>query len=154
MRRRSTRSRSLRPEKRDEGAAAVEFALVLPVLVALLLGIIQFGWYFFVANSASAAAREGARRVVVGDCWNNLDSTKPPLDPDAFFDFVSAQAPTTTSATYLPADLDDEAVKVGAPVTIKVTADASIVDFIPGLPSTVSREFTARLEDKTPGSCS
>lgn len=147
MRFRAMRQRSRRPQDREDGAAAVEFALVLPILVALLLGIIQLGWYFFVANSASGAAREAARRVVVGDCWND-DSY-----PTRFKGFVAGQAPTTTDATYSPADLNPDTVKVGDPVTIKVIADASIINFIPGFPSTVTREFTARLEDKTPGTC-
>ena len=128
--------------RRDRGAAAVEFALVLPVLMTLLLGIIQVGWYFFVANSASSGAREAGRRIVVGDCWGSTD----------LLNFVKAQAPTATTASYEPADLSTDA-DVGDQITITVTADASIISFIPGLPSTVEREFTARLEDKS-GSCS
>lgn len=140
MRSRAMRQRSPHAQNRDEGAAAVEFALVLPILVALLLGIVQLGWYFFVANSASGAAREGARRVVVGDCWGS---------DTVFKNYVLKQAPTTTSATHTPTNLS--AAAIGDQVTIKVVADASIVTFIPGFPSTVTREFTARLEDKEPG---
>ncbi len=55
--------------RKEGGAAAVEFALVVPLLATLVLGIIQYGWYFYVANNTSAAAREAARHVVVGDCW-------------------------------------------------------------------------------------
>lgn len=128
--------------RRENGAAAVEFALVLPILVALLLGMIQLSWYFFVANGASSSAREAARRIVVGDCWGG-----------EFQPFVERQAPTTTAAGYTPADLSADSVSVGDPITITVTADASIVSFIPGFPTTVTREFTARLEDKTTGSC-
>jgi Flp pilus assembly protein TadG len=130
--------------RKDGGAAAVEFALVTPILFALLLGIIQFGWYFFVANSTSSAAREAARRVVVGDCWDG-----------AFAPFVQSQAPTMTSATYSP-DLSDASVQIGDPVTVTVYADGAIINFIPWGASggQVKREFTARLEDKTPGSCS
>lgn len=133
MRSRAMRQRCRRPENRDDGAAAVEFALVLPILVALLLGIIQLGWYFFVANSASGAAREGARRVVVGDCWDG-----------AFEPYVAAQAPTTTSASYSP---DPAGADIGDAITITVEADASIITFIPGFPTTVTRTFDARLED-------
>ena len=52
----------------ERGAAVVEFALVLPVLVALVVGMMQYGWYFYVSQSSSSAARETARRLVVGDC--------------------------------------------------------------------------------------
>lgn len=53
--------------RRDEadGAAAVEFALLLPVLVLLLFGIIQFGVAFNQAQGQQAAAREGARLAAV-----------------------------------------------------------------------------------------
>ncbi|MDO8881287.1 MAG: pilus assembly protein [Coriobacteriia bacterium] len=45
----------------DEGAAAVEFALVAMILVVLLLGIMQFGYLFYQWNEITHAAREGAR---------------------------------------------------------------------------------------------
>lgn len=55
----------------DEGLAAVEFALVLPVLVVLLFGIVVTGLVFIGRMQVQAAAREGARAgamVVGGGC--------------------------------------------------------------------------------------
>ncbi|WP_344818852.1 TadE/TadG family type IV pilus assembly protein [Microbacterium soli] len=49
----------------ERGAAAVEFALVVPLLVLLLLGIIEFGWTFNQQVSLSNAARESARYYAV-----------------------------------------------------------------------------------------
>lgn len=46
---------------RDEGASAVEFALVLTVLVMLIVGTIQFGLVFNQWVMAEHAAREGVR---------------------------------------------------------------------------------------------
>ena len=46
---------------RDRGAAAVEFAIVLPVLLAILLGTISFGHAFHVQSVLSNAARDGVR---------------------------------------------------------------------------------------------
>ncbi|MCR5835852.1 MAG: pilus assembly protein [Lachnospiraceae bacterium] len=43
----------------------VEFALVLPILIALVCGIMDFGWLFFNYLSLQNATREGARRACV-----------------------------------------------------------------------------------------
>jgi Flp pilus assembly protein TadG len=45
----------------DDGAAVVDFVLVLVVLVPLLLGILQVGLVLHVRNTLVAAASEGAR---------------------------------------------------------------------------------------------
>ena len=47
--------------KKERGAAAVEFALILPLLMVILFGTIDWGWYFFVQQIVNNAAREGAR---------------------------------------------------------------------------------------------
>lgn len=52
--------------RRERGAAAVEFALVVPVLVLLLLGIVEFGRVMQVQSTLSAAAREGVRVTALG----------------------------------------------------------------------------------------
>jgi Flp pilus assembly protein TadG len=43
------------------GAVAVEFAVVAPVLVAIVFGMIQYGRAFEMQNQLQVAAREGAR---------------------------------------------------------------------------------------------
>jgi Flp pilus assembly protein TadG len=50
----------------EHGAAAVEFALVLSLLVALLGGIVDFGFAFNAQISLTHAAREGARVEAIG----------------------------------------------------------------------------------------
>jgi len=45
----------------QSGATAVEFALILPLLLTLVLGAIDWGWYFFVDQLVTDCAREGAR---------------------------------------------------------------------------------------------
>ncbi len=55
-----------------EGAAAIEFALVLLPFSLMLLGMIDYGWYFFVDLACTNAAREGARAAttIPGACPN------------------------------------------------------------------------------------
>lgn len=52
--------------RRREGAAAVEFALVGPILVLLLIAIVVYGGWFLMAQSVQALASEGARAAVGG----------------------------------------------------------------------------------------
>ena len=49
-----------------EGVAAVEFALVGPILVLLLIGIVVYGGWFLMAQSVQALASEGARAAIGG----------------------------------------------------------------------------------------
>lgn len=62
-----TRSPGLRHSRRSlaRGVAAVEFALVLPLLIVLLLGIIDFGLMMYDKAMITNAAREGARAGIV-----------------------------------------------------------------------------------------
>jgi len=55
-----------RSRSRREGAAAVEFALVGPILVLLLIAIVVYGGWFLMAQSVQALASEGARAAVGG----------------------------------------------------------------------------------------
>lgn len=52
--------------KNQRGAAAIEFALVLPVLIMLLMGIIGFGALYNNYLAITHAAEEGARLAMVG----------------------------------------------------------------------------------------
>ena len=51
--------------REDSGQSLVEFAMVLPVLLALVIGIFEFGRAWNVYQVITNAAREGARRAVV-----------------------------------------------------------------------------------------
>ena len=52
------------------GAAMVEMALVLPIFLMLILGIIEFGRAMMIANLVTNAAREGARMAVLDGSTN------------------------------------------------------------------------------------
>lgn len=46
---------------RQLGVAAVEFALVLPLFLTMVLGAIDWGWFFYIDQLVTNCAREGAR---------------------------------------------------------------------------------------------
>jgi len=48
------------------GIAALEFALVAPILVLLMIGILVWGQFFIAANAVIVAAQQGARQSVGG----------------------------------------------------------------------------------------
>jgi Flp pilus assembly protein TadG len=50
----------------DRGVTLVEFAMILPVLVVLLLGIFELGYRSYVASVLQGALHEGARMATVG----------------------------------------------------------------------------------------
>lgn len=53
--------------RRDErGAAVVEFALILPILVLFVFGIVEFGRAYSARIELTGAVREGARAVALG----------------------------------------------------------------------------------------
>jgi Flp pilus assembly protein TadG len=65
-----------RPRRRflgERGAAAVEFAILAPVLLTLLFGIVECAQLFQVQSTLSAAAREGVRSMALG---NNLATAR------------------------------------------------------------------------------
>ena len=73
---------------RRRGAALLEFALVLPVLVLVLLGIIDFGLLNRETLVVSNAAREGARAAALGETSSGVrdriqNMAAPPLQPDS-----------------------------------------------------------------------
>ena len=58
----------LRALGRDQrGAAAVEFAFIMPILLLMFSGILQFGSVMFLENHMTNVAREASRRVAVGE---------------------------------------------------------------------------------------
>lgn len=49
-----------------EGAAAVEFALVGPLFIGILIAIVVYGFWFLSAQSIQSLAAEGARAGIAG----------------------------------------------------------------------------------------
>jgi Flp pilus assembly protein TadG len=86
----------------ERGAAAVEFALILPILLTLVFGIVEFGWAFGQQVSLGNAAREAARTMAIHWAEPGADAeaiaeglASAPLTPGATIAFISMEcAPT------------------------------------------------------------
>ncbi|MGE5140346.1 MAG: TadE/TadG family type IV pilus assembly protein, partial [Rudaea sp.] len=53
------------PKPPDRGQSLLEFALVLPALLLMVMGIFDLGWAVYAQNSIALAAREGARTGII-----------------------------------------------------------------------------------------
>ncbi|HBK91691.1 MAG TPA: hypothetical protein DDZ68_08480 [Parvularcula sp.] len=66
----------------EGGASAVEFALVLPVFLALTFSILEAGYFYFVESAVEAANAKAARLIRTGQAQTTA------LSRDAFFDEI------------------------------------------------------------------
>jgi hypothetical protein len=130
----------------DGGAAAVEFALIVPLFALLLFGLIEFGFYFWTAETTSSASRETARRIVVGDCWTNPHAYAVAHGPRVTSTVLKDENGNTIAS---PAGLD-----VGDMIRVELKANSGLINFIPGIPDEVTREYVARMENNSnSGTC-
>ena len=59
--------------KSERGAAILEFAIAVPVFLALVFGIIEFAWILNGHITLTGAAREGARLAIVSEYTGKRD---------------------------------------------------------------------------------
>lgn len=91
--------RSRRPRATDErGAVMVEAALVLPVMVLLVLGIMEFGLLFTSYSTTTAASRSGARLAATAYSQAGGSSTQQDQAADAIAAAVSADLEVLNNA--------------------------------------------------------
>ena len=102
--------------RHERGAAAVEFALVLPILLVILLGILDFGLYYYNDLQLIHVARDAARYVSVG----NID------DANAAIDGATLVSTTIASRSVDPGSAGNEA-------TVTLTATYTLLTPLPRL---------------------
>jgi Flp pilus assembly protein TadG len=61
--------------RNDEGASAVEFALTVPVFLALVMGAMEFSMIFFTYNSAGRASWDVARQLALNQITTSQASS-------------------------------------------------------------------------------
>lgn len=95
------------------GTAVVEFAVIAPIFLLLVFGIIEFGRLVNVQSVVTNAAREGARVGVLDGTTN--DEIENRIDAYLSGSGVSGQ---TVTVTTLPPDGSDSAERVSVSVSI------------------------------------
>jgi Flp pilus assembly protein TadG len=110
--------RSVRGER---GASLVEFALVLPVLISLVFGILDFGIIYSNQISFRNGVREGARMGVV----DNLDTACQSGDLGTF----NGTAPSTRMQNLMCATKNQIGLTPKSNVKIKVVFDTSYAQY-------------------------
>ncbi len=107
----------------DSGAAGVEFALIVPVFVIIVTGIIQFGAIFFLQSNMTNAAREAARALAVGQI--STESQAQDVVDDTLVNWGVTFTVTTTDPD--PNDPNDNefTVLITAPMS-----EAALIDYL------------------------
>jgi Flp pilus assembly protein TadG len=124
---------------REEGVAAVEFALILPVLALMLFGILEFGRVWSQYQVFQGAAREGARCAAVqatefSDCEIQpaIDNAAEPYDlsvPNAAVKIGSTNAPAGCTDADQGKDVQvswDQSLDINIPFWNDVTVTPTI----------------------------
>ncbi|MEA2581758.1 MAG: TadE-like protein [Actinomycetota bacterium] len=128
--------------RREDGAAAVEFAIIVSLLVMLVFGMMQYGLAFFQTQNLRSAVREGARVAAVRGDANAVK---------AAIASASAGSLTTGNFTYTQSiTCDDSTVGEEVLITLPTT----------NLPQSVKDQFsinipfgpTMKLDPKISGS--
>jgi Flp pilus assembly protein TadG len=121
--------------RREDGASAVEMALLAPLLFILVFGIIEFGFAFLQVQSIRAAVREGGRAAAVGasrpDVQAKTVAASSGSIPSANQGNVSVSYPS--GATNCNSNNIGSDVTVSFPTSV-LNSGAGIVVAIPMLP--------------------
>jgi Flp pilus assembly protein TadG len=140
------------PRRQEDGVALVEFALVAPLLLVILFGMLDFGRTFNYWIDATHLANEGARWAVVN---------KNPASSGTLQDYIQQQADTDElrngGSSAVPSALEvcisfPNGATVGNPVQVTASLTYNWLPFLSqqalgGLTSTtVSSSSTMRLE--------
>jgi hypothetical protein len=107
------------PERKRRGGVAVELLLVFPLLLAVLLGTVEFSLWLAGRQQVALASREGARAAATGGTANDVQAAVRLALGDARY-----------QQAQVVADLTDPAgvpVAPGEPVAVLVRLPAAAV---------------------------
>jgi Flp pilus assembly protein TadG len=123
--------------KSEKGQSLVEFALVLPVLILILLAIVDFGRVYHVYLTIDHAGREAARAASIGKDDTNIKSTA--------VNYASSINLTTGQVSISPTGSRSSGVEATITITYPITFLTPMIGGIVG-PLTLTDTTTMRVE--------
>jgi Flp pilus assembly protein TadG len=133
-------------DDRDRGAAAVELALVMMLLITIVLGSVELGRLFFIQSSLTNAARVGARTMSI----EASTAGYPNPVGDATTKTVNALSGVVISpgVTGAMVSVSPTTCSTGTPVSVMITYPyEELTNFFPqgavGFPSTLIGKASA-----------
>ena len=106
--------------KNQRGTSTLEFIVVLPCLLIVMFGIIEYGWVFLKASQVNNAARQGVRAAV------RPDADEQEVE-DAVADVMNKAGLSESGYTVEVTGLDSE---TGDPVEVEVQLTYSNVSLL------------------------
>jgi Flp pilus assembly protein TadG len=96
--------------RNQKGQALVEFVIILPVVLLMILGIVQFGMMLNSYLSITNAVREGARVGIIGSTDTEIRGavigTSPSLQPGSMTISITPSENTRNSGDTLTVSID------------------------------------------------
>lgn len=127
--------------KRENGQSLVELALILPIIVLLLFGTVEFGRVFYSYITITSAVREGVREAAVGKSDDEIE---------ARIKEAVTLSDADTQLHILPITPSEGSRTTGVPVKVEIRYDMPLIvplflDFLPN-PVPLKASATMRKE--------
>ncbi len=147
---RKCKTNRTRTVERRRGAAAVEFALVAPLLVTLMLGAADIGQAVGVSEVVTNASRAGARSacragtddvsIAIAAVQSHLQDAYPNMDSGALAAACTVTVQDGAGSTLSSADLEN--MTPGAAVQVQVVLNFAAIRWIPGVDFMTGRSIS------------
>lgn len=133
--------------RHEHGVAMTEFALILPVFIVIVAGLLGFGRVFFYWISANHLANETARWAAVDRNPNPSASLQEyARDNGGTVEFTDARVCIRYAEEPIPPSTEVPEPAVGGPVEVTIAKPFSFVPILDVLPITIRGQATMRIE--------
>lgn len=96
------------------GGSMLELVLILPILLMLSFGVVDYGYYFYLKNTLQGAAQAGARAAIPGTATNTNVTT-------AISNILTAAGLSSSNYTVTLSPTDVSTATAGSAVTVTIT---------------------------------